>query len=447
MTLETAQQPKWRLALFAFGDFGFNLYWQSLSLFLLFYYTETLGFGIAAAGAAYMLASVFDGLAGFAIGLWIDRRANPCRFPTTLMIGAAPLALTFVLAYLPPDGTGLSGLIIICASQFLFRLAYAVTNLSYLAMSARVSFNPGDRALVAGMRMIWGAIATLIVSLATRPLGALLAGSESRAYLASAIVFALIATIVLLFVGATYRDAACPGPAGKSRDMNTTRTVKSLLVALAGNRSFLFVAGAMITMIIGVTMVSKTVLYYFTYALGSTRAGELTLADMTLVGLVAVPLWMLLERRIGTRRTWSAAINLALILLLGLAVFGASGQAAAHGFLAAFQGAVMGLDFALWALLPATIDEGEMQSGARVEAALFGLVAMLQRVAIGVATGLMGANLQLAGLQMGAPLSEGTSLGIRLQISVIPCLFFAASAILILRSGVAATRAFNRTGA
>jgi len=36
-----------RLLLFAFGDFAFNLYWQSIMLFLLFYYTEALGLPVA----------------------------------------------------------------------------------------------------------------------------------------------------------------------------------------------------------------------------------------------------------------------------------------------------------------------------------------------------------------------------------------------------------------
>jgi hypothetical protein len=42
-----------RLLLFAFGDFAFNLYWQSIMLFLLFYYTEALGLPVTTAAAIY----------------------------------------------------------------------------------------------------------------------------------------------------------------------------------------------------------------------------------------------------------------------------------------------------------------------------------------------------------------------------------------------------------
>lgn len=427
-----ARQPTWRLILFAFGDFGFNLYWQSLMLFLLFYYTDTLGFSMAAAAAIYMVASFLDGLSGFALGLWFDRQGDPRAYPAVLVFGAVPLGMAFVLAYLPLGGARALSLTLIWVTQVLFRLAYAVTNLAYLAMSARVSFHARDRSLVAGARMTFGAIAALVVSLATRPLGTWLTGRESLSYLATAIVFAIVASAILAAVGMSFRDADpthCPvaREGGGER-----RSIGAVLASILANRSFLSVAGAMVAMVIGVTMVTKSVLYYFKYAMGSTRAGELALAEMTLIGLIAVPIWMLVERRAGTRATWAMAISTTLVLLASLAISGAANTATTHLFLAVFQGAVMGVNFALWALLPATIDDGETETGTRTETALFGLVAMLQRLAIGVATGLLGLNLQMAGLTVDAPVSTAATLGLRLQISVIPFLFLAGSAALIL---------------
>ena len=52
---------KARLLLFAFGDFAFNLYWQSIMLFLLFYYTDALVIPIKLAATIYMVASIWDG--------------------------------------------------------------------------------------------------------------------------------------------------------------------------------------------------------------------------------------------------------------------------------------------------------------------------------------------------------------------------------------------------
>ena len=42
---------RWRLLAYAGGDFAFNLYWQSVMLYLLFYYTEAVHLPLPAAAA------------------------------------------------------------------------------------------------------------------------------------------------------------------------------------------------------------------------------------------------------------------------------------------------------------------------------------------------------------------------------------------------------------
>ena len=77
-----------RLSLFAFGDFAFNLYWQSVMLFLLFYYTDAMKLPIAVAATVYAIASVWDGIANFVVGVVIDRRHASFRYGPLLVAGA-----------------------------------------------------------------------------------------------------------------------------------------------------------------------------------------------------------------------------------------------------------------------------------------------------------------------------------------------------------------------
>ena len=79
-----------RLALFAFGDFAFNLFWQSIMLFLLFYYTDALNLPIAIAATTYMVASVWDGIANFAAGVLVDRAHDRFRYGALIAAGAIP---------------------------------------------------------------------------------------------------------------------------------------------------------------------------------------------------------------------------------------------------------------------------------------------------------------------------------------------------------------------
>ncbi len=74
----------------------------------------------------------------------------------------------------------------------------------------------------------------------------------------------------------------------------------SLLLA-ARNRAFVTLAGAMMAMIVATTVLNKSVLYYFKYAVGDEGAGQLALASMMAVSAVAVPAWMAVARGIGVR--------------------------------------------------------------------------------------------------------------------------------------------------
>ncbi len=55
------------------------------------------------------------------------------------MLGAVPLGLAFLLAYLPPPlGAGWA-VAAVLVGHLLFRTAYALVNVPYLALSARIS--------------------------------------------------------------------------------------------------------------------------------------------------------------------------------------------------------------------------------------------------------------------------------------------------------------------
>ncbi|MDE2042282.1 MAG: MFS transporter, partial [Alphaproteobacteria bacterium] len=165
---------RWRLArlgVFASGDFAFNLYWQSIMLYLLFYYTEVLHLPIEVAAATYLVASVWDGLISFAVGFIADQRYAARYFRRALIFGAAPLGLSFILAYWPPPGSGMLRLALILTGHLFLRTAYAWVNIPYLTMSARISTLSHERALVAGMRMLAGAAAGVVVATGTRHIG------------------------------------------------------------------------------------------------------------------------------------------------------------------------------------------------------------------------------------------------------------------------------------
>ena len=419
--METARPSKPQLLLFAFGDFAFNLYWQSIMLFLLFYYTDALELPIAVAATTYMVASVWDGIANFTAGILVDRRHASLRYGAILTAGAVPLGLCFMLTYMPPVTLGGWAVASVLGAHLLFRTAYAGVNVPYLAMTARVSADPGDRAFVAGMRMLFGTAAAVIVALCTVPVGRWLTGSSaSQSYFAAAILFASIGTAILVLVGATYREAA---PVERPLPPN----IPAALQSLARNRAFVTLSAAMMAMIVAITVINKSVLYYFKYLLNDPHAGELALASMGLVSGIAIPLWMILGRVLGLRALWLIAAGLGMAALAVFAAVDVQGTGIMQLFLIAMQVTIVGLNFIFWAMLPNTIEYGERETGLHVEGAVFGVAALLQRISIGIATAILGWSFASAGYVANVRQSAETLTEMRATIVVVPLLFLALS--------------------
>ena len=132
---------------------------------------------MAIAATTFMVASIWDGIANFAAGMIVDRHRPQRGFGAVLTVGAIPLGLAFVLAYMPPLAAGYWGIATIFVGHLFFRTAYAAVNVPYLAMSARIARTAGDRAFVAGMRMLFGTLAAITVALGTVPVGEWLTGT------------------------------------------------------------------------------------------------------------------------------------------------------------------------------------------------------------------------------------------------------------------------------
>lgn len=419
-----ARPSRGRLLLFSFGDLAFNLYWQSVMLFLLFYYTDAIELPMAVAATTYMVASVWDGIANFLAGIYVDRRQNNLRFGTFLTVGSVPLALSFVLTYLPPPDMGMMGVAMVFVGHLLFRTAYAAVNVPYLAMSARISPDSQDRAFVAGMRMLFGTGAAVAVALATVPVGRWLTGSTtaSQAYLGAAMLFATIGAAILLLVGRTYRDAVHP-------EHRTPATLKDALLSLARNRAFVTLCAAMMAMIVAITVLNKSVLYYFKYLLGDPEAGQLALASMGLVSGIAIPLWMLIGKVAGLRALWLITAGIAMAGLLLFAAVDVHRAGVMHLFLIVMQAMIVGLNFVFWAMLPNTIEYGERETGLHVEGTVFGLASLLQRIAIGIATAILGWGFVSAGFVANVEQSAETLTGMRATVVLVPLVFLGLSCV------------------
>ncbi|HWV61061.1 MAG TPA: glycoside-pentoside-hexuronide (GPH):cation symporter [Sphingopyxis sp.] len=397
------------------GDFGFNLYWQPASLYLLYFYTDVLKLPPAVAGGIYMVALIWDAVLDPIVGLTADRtRSRFGRYRPYLLFGAPLLAASFVLLFLVPGSPSAWAVLLAGATHFLFRTFYAVVSVPYAALTARVTRDAAVRADITGIRMVSATLAGVLVATLTLPLAELFGGGQSG-WTAVACLYAAIATVVLLATAQgvrpldlpTHSDAVSPPVADKLR-------------ATAANWPLFLVLGAVAVSSFAGTIFQKNLLYYFKYVVGDASLGGAALGFCAIVSAVFVPVFALVARRWGKRRAWLIGIvpSLAGLVLWRLA----DGQGAAALFVAL---GVMSMGSAayyvcFWAMLPDTVEFAEWKTGIRSESFAFGLTMLGQKAALGLGAGLLGVMLAHIGYVADAVQAPGTLADLKAMMFWIP---------------------------
>ncbi|MEG3166909.1 MFS transporter [Sphingomonas sp. LB3N6] len=401
--------PNATLVLFSAGDFAFNLYWQAISLYLLFFYMDALALAPATAGLIFMLGAIWDGAADFLAGAAAERMRLSYR--RLVGWGALPLGVAFVAMFAVPAGAAQWAL----ATQIVFRTIYAFTNIPYAAWTTRVAQTSRERSLIAGWRMGFGAAAAALVAIALPRLVTATGGYGPATALLAAVGIPLLAILAW----------RVPEPIAPARSGDRP-AIRAGLAALARNRAFVALNIAAALGGAATALTTQSVLYFFRYVLLDTPGGPRALAGMALASLVAVPVWTALARARGARAAWIGAGALALVLPAGFALAIAPGTVATTAFLLAMQATFVGFALAAWTLLPDAVDWGEAQSGTRVEALAFGTFALVQKVALAGAGFAIGAVYQANGFVAGAAQGADSLYAIRWLMLAGPALLIAA---------------------
>lgn len=403
----TAPLPRFRRIGYGVGDVGFNLYFTTASLYLLYYYTDVLGLPAATAGWIFASALIWDAIADPLMGYIASRtRSRWGRYRPYLLFGAVPLAASWVLIFWPTGLTGSALILFALAAHMLFRTVYTIVSMPYLSLSAAMTSDSTERGVLASIRMLSATAAGLCIAFFTLKLASALGGGDTlRGFLYTAILYGFLAAI--LHVGVfvtTVEDAAVnDGP---------LPSVADLWRMIRGNRPFWIVAGWLMAGSTASTMFGKTLPYMFKYDLNRADLIGPALACLTACAMLSIPFWSWAMRRTSKRTVCVAG---GVIGLVGYVMFAAVGSAVPILFAAL---AVLGIGsgagyLTFWAMVPDTVEYGEWQSGVRAEGIIFGLIAFIQKAALGLAVGVLGELLGLAGYVANQPQTPDTLTAIR----------------------------------
>lgn len=412
-----------RKVAYGLGDFGLGLLFLTASQFLLYYYTDVLGLSPSLAGWVFGAAVVWDALIDPIMGGIANRaRSRWGRYRPFLLFAALPLALSWALIFVP---TGLGGWALIVFSlgaHLIFRTVYTIAAMPYLALSAAMTEDSGERSALAAFRLVFQAFAGVLAAFATLRLAETLGGGQMGWFLV-ALVYGAAAAAMMTLVFVAAREVSF-GEALKVRP-----TVAEMIRVLRANRPFWLVCGAFLIGSVGFVFFNKSLPYWVKYGMGIDNFGPF-LGVLAMGITFTIPLWAWLTRRTSKRITFLAgsALSFAACVALWFAPETRSAWMPLVMLLGAGNGGVI---LPSWAMMPDTVEYGEFRTGTRGEGAAFGFVSFVQKASLGLAAGALGEALSLIGYRANVAQTPETLSSMKALMLGVPALFYLGAAAFI----------------
>jgi GPH family glycoside/pentoside/hexuronide:cation symporter len=273
---------------------------------------------------------------------------------------------------------------------------------------------------MAGARMVFaylGGFAVVVLA------GSLLENAETdaQAFLYLALISGALATLVLWLCFWLCREPEEVGGAPAALSL------KQSFSGMAQNTPFLIVFASILLMVLGTTVIGKTVLYYFEYQLGDRDAGSSALMAFAATGLLVIPFWTFVTLKTSKRFVWMAGSACAGVALLAFLVNPATSVAMVTWNYVAIGFGTGAFAVTFWGMLPDTVEYGEWKTGDRVEAMIFGFITFAQKAAVALSAIILGLLLDFIGYQAGALQSAQTLDGLRNIIVGVPLFGILAS--------------------
>ena len=407
---------------FAIGDFGFLVVWQGTTLFLMYFYTDVMGLDPVLAGTIYLVAMVWDAVTDPVIAALAERtRTRWGRYRPWIALGAVPFGVSFALAFSTPGDMPVAPWLWALGTHLMLRTAYTVVSMPFNSMQARLTSDANERSVLAGFRMVGAASGGLaIVVLMPLVVQAFSAQGEAYGYLVAASLAGALAVAGLLYCAAAMREPGAGSEAAPEQSL--LADIAAIPGLFRSNGPLVRVFGVIVIGSICLGMFGKNVLYHFKYDVGREDLTTIALVLPAILLVVSAPFWVWLSKRRSKRDALSFGL---IIALAGYLLFFINPSQFLAGSFAAialigFGGASLPVMF--WAMLPDTIEYGEVRTGVRAESRTFGFATFAQKAAVGINALLLGALLSWAGFEANTAQAPDTLLAMKAIMALVPAL-------------------------
>jgi GPH family glycoside/pentoside/hexuronide:cation symporter len=414
------------------ADFGGCLFFAATAFVLLNYLTDTVGLSAALAGIALMVGRIWDAFYDPVIGYISDRTKTRMGRRRPFMLGGAiPLFITMIIMFTNPSlilGSGISQPVLFVYTMVVYIIlctAYSTINIPYSSLGPELTTDYNERTSLNGYRFGFAGIGTLLGAGLALPIVAL-APDKNMGFVLMGTIFGAVMLVTALITVFSVQESAVVKPATSMGFWETYREVFK-------NKPYLFILMVYILHILGITIASGIVIYYFKYVLVAEDMTTYAMLIFIGVAMLFIPVSVAMSKKTGKKLVYGTGFVIMAVGLMVLFFMGSTMGIAFNLIMMAFLGIGMGLLYAMpYAIVADSIEYDYLRTGERREGAFFGIFTWGLKMGQALASFVMGMTLEAMGYVANAiPQAASAQIGIRLFLGPIPAAVFFLAALVL----------------
>ncbi|MFA5064976.1 MAG: glycoside-pentoside-hexuronide (GPH):cation symporter [Dehalococcoidia bacterium] len=409
---------------YGIGNFAFNLAFQVVALFLIFFYTDVFMISAAFAGAIFFVSKAWDIVFDPMVGYFCDHtKSRWGKKRPYILFGSILLGISMILLFASPNLSETDRIIYGFVTFIAFCSAITVANVPYGSLTADLTLDAHERSSLSGYSMAFALAGTLAAAGATK----LLVGSfadETTGFRAMGIIYAVIVVVLLMITFASVKERGLSSGEVK-------QPLKKDLALVVKNGPFLILTGATTLMMVGISIVGVVVNYYFKYNLQMEWMIPIAFLLLFVTAGIFLPLFVFISKKKSKKFAFNTGLIIFSIALVLLYFFSDKGIEYIIPILFLAGVGMATVYLSPWSMIPDTVEFSQWKTGLRREGILYGCFWVSFKIGAALAGFIAGQCLTLANYIPNIAQSEGTLFMIKLLMTAVPLIFILATIALI----------------
>ncbi|MBR3285994.1 MAG: MFS transporter [Bacteroidales bacterium] len=426
---------------FGSGDLAQNLIYQTISIWLLFFYTNVFGLKPEVAAVMFLIVRLVDVLWDPIVGTFVDK-SNPKwgKYRSWLILGGIPLVGLAILCF----WNGFSGSLVYAYITYVgMSMCYTLVNVPYGALNSSLTRDTDEITILTSTRMFMANLGALIVKslpliiaiFAPKVLNPSSGKMEAvyntpdaaSAWFITMTIFALAGLALLIFCFSQTKEKVV-----MDEKASANVKVSDLWMEFVRNKPLRVLAFFFITAFAMMSVGNAADSYFMSYNIGATPLMTTIFMWLgTIPAFIFMPLVPAIKRKIGKKGMFYLFLGVAILGMLMMYIFVSIPALKAQFWLLCIAqfikntGVVVATGY-MWALVPEVVSYGEYTTGRRIAGIVNALTGIFFKA--GMALGGVVPGLVLAWVGFNAEKSVQTPLaeqGILWLVCVIPAILLA----------------------